>query len=171
MHRERAIATLVVVATVAVAGAVLAARLSGAFGQFDAAAAAIPDGTSAATLTSIETSSSMAPTAAMAPTPAAAAAIGREPGTPGPTTATTPLAPVDAFLAARAELDSRAAAGTTLPPGTALASTDIASLLAADPRFQAALLDLARDAEPEVRGEAVQFLAGFGSATEPVAPE
>jgi len=161
MQRTRAFATLAVVVTAAIAGAVLAAQLSGAFGQINAAATAIP----------AETSASMTSGTAVATPPVAAVAIGREPGSPSPTTVTSPLTPVDAFLATRAELDGRVPAAATLAPGAALTSTDIANLLATDPQFQSALLDLARDADPDVRREAAEFLAGIEGVDETIAPE
>lgn len=157
MHRRTVIAAVATSVAVGVAIAVLTQRVSGAFDQIDAAAEL-----NVATATAIVT-----PTAPLIASGAAAPA----PDSPVTATVANAPSPVDAFLVTRADLDRRAATGANLPYGAELSSADIAGLLAADPQFQSALLDLARDADPEVRREATQFLAGVEGGGETFAPE
>jgi hypothetical protein len=151
---------LVAVAAGGLLTAVLASRLSAAFSQFDVAAGS-DSGERGAGENDIR---SILPAVAPAPefTPGAAPEL----LAPGAAADQSSPSDVDAFLATRAEIESRTLAAT-LPQGAPLSSFDIARLLASDPRMQAGLLDLARDADPEVRREATEFLPGFEGGYEP----
>lgn len=159
MQRRTVIAAVATSVAVGVGIAVLTQRVSGAFDQMDAAAGLkVANTTAIATPTATLTASGSAVPALVSLDPATA-------------TASTSPSPVDAFTATRADLERRFVAGANLPNGAALSSADIAGLLAGDPQFQSALMDLARDADPEVRREAAQFLAGIEGGGETSATE
>lgn len=160
-----AVAVAVVVAGGAAIGG-LTARLSGAVGQIDAAAE-LPGREADARSSTFPEAQVTAPVSA-AP---ALSAVSELSAVPEPAAQTSLPSPVDAFLAARAELERRAAVGPGQPNGAALSAADIAGLLARDPQFQSALLDLARDPDPEVRREATRFLAGVDGGDEPTVTE
>ena len=157
MRKATAIAIVVIVVAAGLMTAVPAMRLSGALRQLDAAAGGDDEerGNAGAVIDAAFWVADVDPS----PGPAPATA----PASPAAATEPRSLSPVDAFLATRAGIEGRLPDATP-PYGSPLSSADIAGLLASDPGMQAALLDLSRDADPEVRREAVQFLAGFEGA-------
>jgi hypothetical protein len=174
MQKGRMIAAIAVAVVVAGGAAIggLTARLSGAVGQIDAAAELQGREANARSSTFPEAQVTAPQSAAPALSAVAElSAVSELSAVPEPAAQTSLPSPVDAFLAARADLERRAAVGPGQPNGAALSAADIAGLLARDPQFQSALLDLARDPDPEVRREATRFLAGVDGGGEPTVTE
>jgi len=168
MRKGRILIGVAIVGAGGFGAALLAMQLNGAFGQFTGAVGT--DGGPGTGRGSVDTVFPASTSVAVAPVSVPPQAEESAALAPAAVTAGTLPSPVEAFEATRAAIESRVQSAA-LPHGSPMSSSDIADLLASDPRMQAALLDLARDADPEVRRDAAEFLAGFEDDAEPSASE